>query len=341
MVRVRPDPDHPTGTALRPKGRAAPELLHSPARLTRPLRRTTPRGGLDFEWKEISREEAMAEITERMAELRDTTGPESAAFSVTPPGGTPISDAIDRVGRFIHRYGSPDICHSTEMCNWRKDFAHAFTFGSAQPAPESADTGLTARWGHNPAKTWLARSAALAEARARGARLAIIGPRRSAAPRRRPDTGLRVRPGTGGALALGLAAPCMRSPAATTRPVGTSSCRSDRSPGWPCRRRPSRRGRRWASTGAPWALRHPAGSPHGPCAGRSSTGIRTGCGPWCLLRREPAALPARSGAHGQGPAAAGIRRRWWGLRVVTNSTVAPLGYAAAGVTVGAARRSPA
>ncbi|WP_435848616.1 molybdopterin-dependent oxidoreductase [Streptomyces javensis] len=191
----------PTGTALRPKGRAAPELLHSPARLTRPLRRTTPQGGLDPEWKEISWEEAMAEITERMAELRGTTGPESAAFSVTPPGGTPISDAIDRVGRFIHLYGSPNICHSTEMCNWRKDFAHSFTFGSAQPAPDFADTGLTARLGHNPAKTWLARSAALAEARARGARLAIIGPRRSAAATQAGHwpagtAGHRRRPGT-------------------------------------------------------------------------------------------------------------------------------------------------
>ncbi|MEU8872164.1 molybdopterin-dependent oxidoreductase [Streptomyces javensis] len=204
MVGVRPDPDHPTGTALCPKGRAAPELLHSPTRLTRPLRRTTPRADPDPGWKEIGWEEAMAEITDRLAELRDTTGPESVAFSVTSPSGTPMSDAIEWVERFIHLYGSPNICYSTEICNWHKDFAHAFTFGSALPAPDFADTDLTVLWGHNPAKTWLARSAALAEARARGARLAVIDPRRPAGATQ-ADHWLRVRPGTDGALALGLA----------------------------------------------------------------------------------------------------------------------------------------
>ncbi|POX42813.1 molybdopterin dinucleotide-binding protein [Streptomyces sp. Ru73] len=204
MTGVRPDPGHPTGAALCPKGRAAPELVHSPARLTRPLRRTTPRTDPDPRWREIGWEEAMREISDRLAEFRDTTGPESVAFSVTSPSGTPMSDAIDWVERFVHLYGSPNICYSTEICNWHKDFAHAFTFGSGQPAPDFARTDLAVLWGHNPAKTWLARSAALAEARARGARLAVVDPRRTASALQ-ADHWLRVRPGTDGVLALGLA----------------------------------------------------------------------------------------------------------------------------------------
>ncbi|WP_328610737.1 molybdopterin-dependent oxidoreductase [Amycolatopsis sp. NBC_00345] len=204
LVGVRPDPDHPTGAALCPKGRAAPELVHNPARLTRPLRRTTPRSDPDPRWREIGWDEAMTEIAGRLAEYRDTTGPESVAFSVTSPSGTPMSDAIDWVERFIHLYGSPNTSYSTEICNWHKDYAHAFTFGTALPAPDYRGTELAVLWGHNPAKTWLAQSAALAEARAKGARLAVIDPRRSASAMQ-ADHWLRVRPGTDCALALGLA----------------------------------------------------------------------------------------------------------------------------------------
>ncbi|MFJ8912713.1 molybdopterin-dependent oxidoreductase [Amycolatopsis sp. NPDC102389] len=204
MTGVRPDPAHPTGAALCPKGRAAPELVHSPERLTRPLRRTTPKSASDPQWTEIGWDEAMAEIADRLGTIRAESGAESVAFSVTSPSGTPMSDSIDWVERFIRLFGSPNTLYSTEICNWHKDFAHAFTFGSALPAPDYAATDLAILWGHNPAKSWLAQSAALAEARSRGARLVVIDPRRSTAALQ-ADLWLRVRPGTDDALALGVA----------------------------------------------------------------------------------------------------------------------------------------
>ncbi|OZM79446.1 molybdopterin-dependent oxidoreductase [Pseudonocardia sp. MH-G8] len=204
LVSVRPDVEHPTGQAMCPKGRAAPEIVHSPDRLTRPLRRTTPRSDPDPRWREIGWDEALAEIAERLGEVRDTSGPEAVAFSVTSPSGTAMSDSIDWVERFIRLYGSPNICYSTEICNWHKDYAHAFTFGSSLPAPDYAGTDLAILWGHNPAKTWLAQSTALAEARSRGARLAVVDPRRSTSALQ-ADHWLRVRPGTDAALAMGIA----------------------------------------------------------------------------------------------------------------------------------------
>ncbi|GAB3568777.1 molybdopterin-dependent oxidoreductase [Amycolatopsis endophytica] len=202
MLRdVRPDPDHPTGAAMCPKGRAAPELVHSPARLTTPLRRTTPRSDPDPRWREISWDEAMTEIAERLGTIRSESGAEAVAFSVTSPSGTPMSDSIDWVERFIRLFGSPNTLYSTEICNWHKDFAHAFTFGCGLPAPDYANTGLAVLWGHNPAKSWLAQSAALAGS---GAKLAVIDPRRSTSALR-ADHWLRVRPGTDAALALGVA----------------------------------------------------------------------------------------------------------------------------------------
>ena len=47
LTAVEPDPTHPTGAKLCPKGRAAPELVYHPDRLTTPLRRTAPKGVQD------------------------------------------------------------------------------------------------------------------------------------------------------------------------------------------------------------------------------------------------------------------------------------------------------
>lgn len=204
LTDVRPDPEHPTGAAVCPKGRAAPEIVHSPRRLTRPLRRTTPKSDPDPRWQPIGWDEAMSEIAERLGRIRDESGPEAVAFAVTSPSGTALSDGIDWVERFIRTFGSPNTCYSTEICNWHKDFAHAFTFGAGLPTPDYAGTDLAVLWGHNPAKSWLAQSAALAEARARGAALAVVDPRRSTSALQ-ADHWLRVLPGTDAALALGIA----------------------------------------------------------------------------------------------------------------------------------------
>lgn len=201
---VRPDPDHPTGAAMCPKGRAAPELVYAPGRLTHPLRRTTPKGDPDPGWQRISWDAAMAEVAERLGGIKEAHGAEAVAFAVTTPSGSPMADSIEWVERFIRIFGSPNTLYSTEICNWHKDFAHRFTFGTGLPSPDHGATDLTLLWGHNPAKTWLARSAAIAESQARGARLAVIDPRRSTSALG-ADHWIALRPGTDGALALGLA----------------------------------------------------------------------------------------------------------------------------------------
>ncbi|MFF4484362.1 molybdopterin-dependent oxidoreductase [Streptomyces sp. NPDC001520] len=201
---VRPDPEHPTGAAMCPKGRAAPEIVHSPDRLTQPLRRTTPKSDPDPRWEPIGWEEALSETAEKLGRIKAQDGAEAVAFAVTSPSATALSDSIDWIERFIRLFGSPNTCYSTEVCNWHKDWAHAFTFGSSLPTADFAATDLAVLWGHNPAKTWLAQSTALAQARADGARLAVIDPRRSTSALE-ADQWLRVRPGADAALALGVA----------------------------------------------------------------------------------------------------------------------------------------
>lgn len=203
LVSVRPDPSHPTGKALCPKGRAAPEIAHSARRLTSPLRRTAPKGAADPGFVPISWEEALSEIASKLGRYREESGPESVAFAITSGSSSSTSDSIDWLQRFVRGFGSPNTVFSTEICNWHKDSAHAFTFGCGLPTAEYRQSDLILLWGHNPANVWLAQAEAIGAARARGATLAVIDPRQAGSARD-ADLWLRIRPGTDGALALGI-----------------------------------------------------------------------------------------------------------------------------------------
>lgn len=185
------------------KGRAAPEIVHSPHRVLYPMRRTSPKGAAEPGWVRISWNEALTEVAERLGAIKAEDGAEAVAFSVTTPSGTPLSDSIDWIERFVRTFGSPNMCYATEICNWHKDVAHAFTFGCGIPAAdyESAETVML--WGHNPANTWLAQADAIARGRAKGSKLLVVDPRPTAMARQ-ADVWLPVRPGTDSALALGL-----------------------------------------------------------------------------------------------------------------------------------------
>ncbi|GGF57247.1 molybdopterin oxidoreductase [Azorhizobium oxalatiphilum] len=201
LVAVRPDPSHPTGKALCPKGRAAPEIAHSARRLKTPLRRTAPKGAADPGFVPISWDEALDEIAGRLSTFARESGPESVAFAVTSGSSSPMSDCVDWIQRFIRGFGSPNTCYSTEICNWHKDVAHAFTFGCGIPTADYRNADLILLWGHNPANSWLAQAEAIGAAQARGAKLVVIDPR-NAGSGQAADHWLRIRPGTDGVLAL-------------------------------------------------------------------------------------------------------------------------------------------
>ncbi len=42
LIKVEPDPTHPTGAAMCMKGRAAPELVHNPNRIQFPMKKDDP-----------------------------------------------------------------------------------------------------------------------------------------------------------------------------------------------------------------------------------------------------------------------------------------------------------
>jgi anaerobic selenocysteine-containing dehydrogenase len=204
LVAVEPDPSHPTGRHLCVKGRAAPELVYAGDRLLYPMKRTRPKGDPDPGWVRISWDEALAWTADQMRTVAERHGPEAVAFAVTPPSGTAVSDGFPWINRLIRLFGSPNMTWGEELCAWHRDYVTAYTFGADIGTPDFPRTSCLLLWGHNPSTSYLAQATAVAETKDRGAALIVVDPRRAGAAAK-ADQWLRVRPGTDGALALGLA----------------------------------------------------------------------------------------------------------------------------------------
>src|SRR5262245_31383776 len=212
FTQLNPDPSHPTGAALCAKGRAAPDLVYSKDRLTRPLRRRQPKGHPDPGWEEISWDTALTETVAAMRRIADGFGPEAVAFSQCSPSTTAIGDASSFVRRLMHAFGTPNQVSSLDLCGWGRGYATRYAFGvgsvgtgSAGGAmPDIERSGCLLLWGYNPSHSRLTHATATVAALKRGLKLIVVDPR-NAGLANKADVWLRLRPGTDGALALGLA----------------------------------------------------------------------------------------------------------------------------------------
>jgi anaerobic selenocysteine-containing dehydrogenase len=212
FTRLDPDPSHPTGQAICAKGRAAPELVYHKDRLTQPLRRTRPKGDPDPGWVPISWDEALDTVAAAMRRIAEQYGPHAVAFSQSSPSTTAIGDSAGYVRRLMHAFGTPNMVWALDLCGWSRGFATRFAFGVGAVATGSAGgamadivhSGCLILWGYNPSYTRITHATATAEALKRGMKLIVVDPRHVGLANK-ADVWLRVRPGTDGALALGLA----------------------------------------------------------------------------------------------------------------------------------------
>jgi anaerobic selenocysteine-containing dehydrogenase len=209
FVALEPDPSHPTGQALCGKGRAAPELVYHADRLLHPLKRTRPKGDPDPGWQRIGWDEALDLTATRLRQLADRHGPESVVFSVVSGSTSAIADSLVWVQRLMRAFGSPNLCGSMELCGWGRIYATRFTYGTGMgvagtPMPDFENAGCILLWGYNPSLARLAHATTVVAALRRGARLIVVDPRRVGLASK-ADAWLQVRPGTDGALALGIA----------------------------------------------------------------------------------------------------------------------------------------
>ena len=204
-LRVEPDRSHPHGGAICAKGRAAPEFHDDRDRVNFPMRRTRPKTSSDPGWQRCSWDEALDLIAAKLLEVRASSGAQAVAFNKGTTGGTALTDTERWLQRLINHFGTPNIGGTTHLCQWPRDTAGAhYTFGTpALPMPDVARSACIVVWGSNPNGNFLTLATDIAAARARGARLLVIDPRRVGLANK-ADIWLQVRPGTDGALALGL-----------------------------------------------------------------------------------------------------------------------------------------
>lgn len=212
FTRLDPDPAHPTGAAICAKGRAAPELVYSKDRLTRPLRRRRPKSDPNPDWEEISWDAALDETASAMKRIAAESGPHAVAFSQSSPSTTAIGDSGGFIRRLMNAFGTPNLVLALDLCGWGRGFATRFAYGIASVGtgsgggamPDIARSGCLILWGYNPSFSRLTHATATVDARKRGMKLIVVDPR-NAGLANKADVWLRVRPGSDGALALGLA----------------------------------------------------------------------------------------------------------------------------------------
>ncbi|PJE94340.1 nitrite reductase [Streptomyces carminius] len=187
--------------ALCGKGRTAPALLSSGVRLTGPLVRRHPGGGLE----PASWEEALDRVAAGLSGVRTAHGPDAVGVF---GGGGLTNEKAYLLGKFARLVlGTSQIDYNGRFCMSSAAAAHNRAFGLDRglpfPLADVARTGCVILVGSNPAETMPPALRYFTELRERGGKLVVIDPRRTRTAEH-ADLHLAPRPGTDLALALGM-----------------------------------------------------------------------------------------------------------------------------------------
>ena len=211
--RLTPIKNHPNGIVC-PRGMRAPEIVYSPDRILYPQHRIGPRGATAFErvtWDRafdgivdglhaIAREhgpEAICVYTGRgnfEFGLNETFAPagtvESSASAVLFPFGSPNTTGVGALCYVSYGMLSSRACFGDYMRNMREDIDNAT---------------LILVWGANPTTdSSPIKLPAIKRAKRGGARVIVIDHRRNETAKATRAEWIGIRPGTDGALALGV-----------------------------------------------------------------------------------------------------------------------------------------
>jgi anaerobic selenocysteine-containing dehydrogenase len=211
LHQIKPMEGHPLGIVCT-RGVHAEEVVYSPDRLASPMKRVGPRG--KGELKEISWKEAYEVSTHLIREVVDRYGSESMAVysgrggfeqSLVDMFATGGYDTI--CSNFLFPLGSPNTFSCSSLCNnAHRVMAPVATFGGFydQLFPDFERSDRIMVWGSNPATdsppTHLHE---ILEAKRRGVKVAVIDPLKTFTAEK-ADEWIGIRPGTDGALALGI-----------------------------------------------------------------------------------------------------------------------------------------
>lgn len=214
LVKVEGDPENPFNQGrLCVRCLDLPEVVYSPDRILHPLKRAREDRGKD-KWEPIGWDEALDEIAGKILAAKEEYGPESVAF---------YSGTGRDIGQYITRlcwgFNSPNFvflmsgqscysprvagCFSTSGSFWVGDYSQQFPDRYDNPDWKRPD--LIVIWGNNPIVSnsdglyghWVV------DCLKRGSRAIVVDPRMIWLASK-AEHYLQIRPGTDGALALGI-----------------------------------------------------------------------------------------------------------------------------------------
>ncbi len=213
IAKVRADESSQFGVICK-LGEHSAEIVYSKDRLMYPMRRKGEKGTYDFE--RISWDDAYEIIVNRLNGIKAKYGPEAASVytgrgsfelamcDVFQPKGVEVSSASS----VLFPFGSPNTLGVGALCyvSFAMIAPHVTMGGMMiNMFSDIENAGLIVVWGANPATDCppldLER---IIKAHKRGARIIVIDPRKTMTAKLDGADWIPVRPGTDGALALGI-----------------------------------------------------------------------------------------------------------------------------------------
>lgn len=199
-VKVTGDPEHPfTKGTLCPKMVHYERTVHSPQRLTQPLLRSGEKG--TGKYKPISWDEGIQIIADRWQQIIAQYGPEAILpYSYAGTMGTVQRNCGES---FFHRLGASSLART--ICSSSKGYGWASVMGGTlAPHPdEVGKSDFILLWGTNVLATNIHLMPYIREAKKRGAQVWLVDTYENPSAQI-VDKVVLVRPGSDGALALGI-----------------------------------------------------------------------------------------------------------------------------------------
>lgn len=184
------------------KGPLGADFVNAPDRILKPLKRVRA------SWEEISVSQALDEIAKKIRAIQFQYG--DRAMSVWKGEAIGFQTQEELARRFIHAIGSPNYFSNDSACFVGRWIGYSVVAGAWNGSPDYTHTKCMVFWGANPPHAHPKMTESILKAREKGAKLIVIDSRLSAIARL-ADEFVQIRPGSDGALALGIAHELIRN----------------------------------------------------------------------------------------------------------------------------------
>jgi anaerobic selenocysteine-containing dehydrogenase len=205
LVAVKPDRESDYRHDICPGAKGPLTLVgveNHPDRLKYPLKRVGKRG--EGKWERISWDEALDTVAQKFLDLKEKHGPESLAVCL----GEPKNMETIAAHRFATAFGTPNVPTPGGLCGIARVWAASYTYGrpTMPDVPEKYTEGsplpkLYIEWGcdstHFPGRHFIKTYTD------HGVKIVVIDPMKITSARK-AELWIRPRPGSDGALAMGM-----------------------------------------------------------------------------------------------------------------------------------------